>query len=64
VAAAEGARFIAAHIIRVTDRAFDDLAAAGAERDVVRHILGWRELRFQSRKAKRALGGEARIRRR
>ena len=31
VAAAEGAPFIAAHIIRVTDRAFDDFAATGAE---------------------------------
>jgi sugar phosphate isomerase/epimerase len=40
VAAAEGAPFIAAHIIRITDRAFDDFAATGAERDVVRQILG------------------------
>jgi sugar phosphate isomerase/epimerase len=40
VAAAEGAPFIAAHIIRITDRAFDDFATTGAERDVVRHILG------------------------
>ena len=40
VAAAEGAPFIAAHIIRVTDRAFDDFAATGAERDVVSQILG------------------------
>jgi sugar phosphate isomerase/epimerase len=40
VAAAEGAPFIAAHIIRVTDRAFDDFAATGAERDVVNQILG------------------------
>jgi len=40
VAAAEGARFIASHIIRVTDRAFDDFAAAGTEQDVVSRILG------------------------
>ena len=39
-AAAQGAPFIAAHIIRVTDRVFDDFAASGAERDVVRRILG------------------------
>ena len=31
VAAAEGTPFIAAHIIRVTDRAFDDFAGAGGE---------------------------------
>jgi sugar phosphate isomerase/epimerase len=40
VAAAEGAPFIAAHIIRVTDRAFDDFAATGAEQDSVSQILG------------------------
>jgi sugar phosphate isomerase/epimerase len=40
VAAAEGAPFIAAHIIRVTDRAFDDFAATGAEQSVVNRILG------------------------
>jgi hypothetical protein len=39
-AAVEGAPFIAAHIIRVTDGAFDDFAAMGAERDVVSQILG------------------------
>jgi sugar phosphate isomerase/epimerase len=40
VAAAEGAPFIAAHIIRVTDRAFDDFAATAAEQNVVNRILG------------------------
>lgn len=40
VAAAEGAPFIAAHIIRVTDRVFDDFAASGADRDGLRRILG------------------------
>jgi sugar phosphate isomerase/epimerase len=40
VAAAEGAPFIAAHIIRVTERAFDDFAATGAEQDVVTRLLG------------------------
>src|SRR3984957_13604927 len=49
VAAAEGAPFIAAHIIRVTDRAFDDFAATGAERDVVSQILGFDELKSQKR---------------
>jgi sugar phosphate isomerase/epimerase len=40
VAAAEGAPFIARHIIRVTDRAFDDFAASGAERNLVSKLLG------------------------
>jgi sugar phosphate isomerase/epimerase len=39
-AAAEGAPFIAAHIIRVTSKAFDDFAATGAARDTIRGILG------------------------
>ena len=38
--AAEGAPFIAAHIIRVTERAFDDFAAGGADRDLNRRIMG------------------------
>src|ERR1700722_7088476 len=50
VAAAEGAPFIAAHIIRVTDRAFDDFAATGAERDVVSQILGLDELKRKKRR--------------
>jgi sugar phosphate isomerase/epimerase len=40
VAAAEGAPFIARHIIRVTDRAFDDFAATGVERSLVDALLG------------------------
>jgi sugar phosphate isomerase/epimerase len=40
VAAAQGAPFIAAHIIRVTDKVFDDFASTGAEHDVIRGILG------------------------
>jgi sugar phosphate isomerase/epimerase len=40
VAAAEGAPFIAAHIIPVTDRAFDDFAATGAEEESIGKILG------------------------
>jgi sugar phosphate isomerase/epimerase len=40
VAAAEGAPFIARHIIEVTDRTFDDFAASGAERATLRGILG------------------------
>ncbi len=38
--AAEGAPFIADHIIRVTERAFDDFAAGGADRDLNRRIMG------------------------
>jgi sugar phosphate isomerase/epimerase len=38
--AAEGAPFIRERIIRVTDRAFDDFAASGADREKNREILG------------------------
>ena len=38
--AREGAPFIRDHIIEVTDRAFDDFAASGADRDVNRKLLG------------------------
>lgn len=38
--AREGAAFIRDHIIRVTDRAFDDFASAGADRDANRRLLG------------------------
>jgi sugar phosphate isomerase/epimerase len=38
--AAEGAPFIARHMIRKTDRAFDDFAGAAADRDRNRRILG------------------------
>ncbi|WP_434621666.1 sugar phosphate isomerase/epimerase family protein [Azospirillum sp. B2RO_4] len=38
--AAEGARFIQDHIIRVTDRAFDDFADAGTDDAANRRILG------------------------
>lgn len=38
--AAEGAPFIADHIIRVTERAFDDFAAGGADRKLNRRIMG------------------------
>jgi len=38
--AAEGAPFIRNHIIRVTDRAFDDFAGAAADRETNRRILG------------------------
>jgi len=38
--AAEGAVFVRDHIIRVTDRAFDDFAGAGADRERNRRILG------------------------
>jgi sugar phosphate isomerase/epimerase len=40
VGAAEGAAFIREHIIRVTDRAFDDFAAAGGDASVNRRVLG------------------------
>jgi sugar phosphate isomerase/epimerase len=38
--AAEGAQFIRDHIIRVTERAFDDFAGGSSDRDTVRRILG------------------------
>jgi hypothetical protein len=38
--AAEGAPFIAKHIIRVTDHAFDDFAAGGEDRALNRQIMG------------------------
>ncbi len=40
VGAAEGAPFIAKHIITVTERAFDDFAAAGADRALNRRLMG------------------------
>jgi sugar phosphate isomerase/epimerase len=38
--AAEGAPFIASHIIRVTEHAFDDFAAGGADRELNRRLMG------------------------
>ena len=38
--AAEGAPFISRHIIRVTDKAFDDFAGTGSDEDFNRRILG------------------------
>lgn len=38
--AAEGAPFIASHIIRVTERAFDDFAASGVDKAANRKMLG------------------------
>lgn len=38
--AAEGAKFIADHIIRVTERAFDDFAGTGADEAMNKKILG------------------------
>lgn len=38
--AREGAPFIASHIIRLTERAFDDFAAAGIDREANRRVLG------------------------
>jgi len=38
--AAEGAPFIADHIIRVTEHAFDDFAAGGADRALNRRLMG------------------------
>jgi sugar phosphate isomerase/epimerase len=38
--AAEGAPFIASHIINVTEKAFDDFAASGTDRAANRRILG------------------------
>ena len=38
--AREGAAFVKDHIIRVTERAFDDFAGTGADRDFNRRVLG------------------------
>jgi sugar phosphate isomerase/epimerase len=38
--ATEGAKFIREHIIRVTDRAFDDFAGGGSDEQQNRRILG------------------------
>lgn len=38
--AAEGAPFIAKHIIRVTEHAFDDFAAGGADRGLNKRLMG------------------------
>ncbi|WP_118193942.1 sugar phosphate isomerase/epimerase family protein [Albibacterium indicum] len=38
--AIEGAKFIADHIIRVTDKAFDDFASTGSNEELNRRILG------------------------
>jgi hypothetical protein len=40
VAAREGAKFIANHIIEVTDRVFDDFAATGSDRATNLKLLG------------------------
>jgi len=40
VGAAEGAPFIAKHIIRTTPHAFDDFAKSGADRDLNRRLMG------------------------
>ena len=40
VGAAEGAKFVREHIVRVTDRAFDDFAGSGADAGRNRKILG------------------------
>ena len=38
--AKEGAEFIASHIIRVTEKAFDDFAGTGSDENFNRSILG------------------------
>ncbi len=38
--AREGAKFVAAHIIRVTEKAFDDFAGTGSDRTANRKMLG------------------------
>lgn len=38
--AKEGAEFIKKHIIRVTDKAFDDFASAGTDKDLNKSVLG------------------------
>ena len=41
--AAEGAPFIARHIIQAAERSFDDFADAGVDAAAIRHLLGIRE---------------------
>ena len=43
--AAEGARFIADHILRVSDRAFDDFVKSGADRGLNRIMIGAEDAR-------------------
>lgn len=43
--AAEGARFIQDHIIRVSDRAFDDFVKPGADRTLNRVMIGAEDAR-------------------
>ena len=43
--AAEGARFIQDHIIRVSDRAFDDFVKSGADRNLNRIMIGAEDAR-------------------
>ncbi|MNY78752.1 hypothetical protein D3C86_2191360 [compost metagenome] len=43
VGAAEGAPFIQKHIIKVTDKAFDDFAGTGSDENFNRSILGINE---------------------
>jgi sugar phosphate isomerase/epimerase len=38
--AAEGAPFIKNHIIRVTEKAFDDFAATGKDAKLIKRVLG------------------------
>ena len=38
--AAEGAPFVAAHMIRKAERAFDDFASAGVDHDKIKRVLG------------------------
>lgn len=40
VGAIEGAKFISDHIIRVTDKAFDDFASTGSDEDYNRRLIG------------------------
>jgi sugar phosphate isomerase/epimerase len=47
--AREGACFIAGHIIRVAERAFDDFAASGADEKKIRQVLGLDRPASQSR---------------
>jgi hypothetical protein len=58
--AAEGARFIAEHIIRVSERAFDDFVKSGADRRANRAMLGLEVRRAGSRPKLRHVSGSDR----
>jgi hypothetical protein len=52
--AREGSEFIRNHIIRVTEKSFDDFVAAGADQKKIRRMLGLSEADVASARPARA----------